>query len=168
MTDKRRSRYGYLILLNANPIAFGTGLTQKTATSTPEAEYIGMAHGLRELLWTYQILQTIGLDVETPIRVMEDNQACIHIAENPVSQKRTRQIDIKYHFIRDYIDDGTISVKYCPTKDMLADILTKAMPRPAFQGLRSRIIGDVMSFLGSDELLVSAHYCRTIYHSMTR
>ena len=164
--DKRRSRYGYIILLNANPIAFGTGLTQKTATSTPVAEYIAMAHGLKELLWTYQILKTIGLDVATPMRVLEDNQACIHIADNPVSQKRTRQMDIRYHFIRDYIEDGTITVQYCPTKDMLADILTKAMPRSTFQRLRTRIIGDVLSFLGSDELLVSAHYCRTIYQNL--
>ena len=48
--DNRRSRYGYIIFLNANPVAFGTGLTVRTATSTPEAEYVALAHGLKELL----------------------------------------------------------------------------------------------------------------------
>ena len=125
--DRRRSRYGYLILLNANVVAFGTGLTQKTAPSTPVAEYIALAHGVKELLWTYQILLTMGVDIELPMRILEDNQTCILIADNPISQRRTRHTDIRYHFVRDYILDGTISVEYCPTKEMLADILTKAM-----------------------------------------
>ena len=79
--DKRRSRYDYIVFLNANPVAFGTGLTQKTATSTPEAEYIALAHGLKETLWTYQTLLTMGLQIELPITVLEDNQACIQIAD---------------------------------------------------------------------------------------
>ena len=133
--DNRRSRYGYLILLNANPVAFGTGLTAKTAASTSEAEYIAMTHGLKELLWVYQTLMTMGLQVQLPITVMEDNQACIQVADNPVSQRKTRHIDIRYHFIRDYINDGTISVKYCPTEHMLVDLMMKIMSRPIFEGL---------------------------------
>ena len=164
--DNRRSRYGYIILLNANVIAFGTGLTQRTATSTPEAEYIAMAHGLKELLWTYQILLSVGVDIELPMQIHEDNQACIQIADNPISQRRTRHVDIRYHFIRDYINEGLISVMYCPTARMLADILTKALHKPAFQRLRDKIIGDVMQFISND-LLVSIAYCRTIYDSLT-
>ena len=113
-------------------VSFGTGLTIKTVTSTPEAEYIAMAHGLKELLWTYQTLLTMGVQIQLPMAVHEDNQACIQIADNPISQRRTRHVDIRYHFVRDYIEDGTISVRYCPTADMLADIMTKAMNRPYF------------------------------------
>ena len=164
--DNRRSRYGYIIFLNANPVAFGTGLSAKTATSTPEAEYIAMAHGLKELLWTYQILTTMGIQVELPMRVLEDNQACIQIADNPISQRKTRHIDIRYHFIRDYINDGYITVQYCPTKQMLADILTKVMHRPAFNRLRGKIIGDVMQFIESD-LLVSYAYCQALCNRLT-
>ena len=164
--DNRRSRYGYIIFLNANPVAFGTGLSAKTATSTPEAEYIAMAHGLKELLWTYQILTTMGMQVELPMRVLEDNQACIQIADNPISQRKTRHIDIRYHFIRDYINDGYITVQYCPTKQILEDILTKAMHRPAFNRLRGKIIGDVMQFIESD-LLVSYAYCQALCNRLT-
>ena len=48
--DKRRSRYGYVVFLNGNPVSFGTGLDQRTVTSTPEVEYVAMAHGLKELI----------------------------------------------------------------------------------------------------------------------
>ena len=165
--DKRRSRYGYIILLNANPVAFGTGLTQRTATSTPEAEYIALAHGLKETLWTYQILLTMGIQIELPMTVFEDNQACIQIADNPISQRRTRHIDIRYHFVRDYIEDGTIAMQYCQSAQMLADIMTKIMPRPTFVKLRNKIIGDVMEFLQGD-LLVSIAYCRSIYDNLVQ
>ena len=100
--DNQRSRYGYIVLLNANPVAFGTDLTVKTATSTPEVEYVALTHGLKELLWTYQILLTMGIQVQLqlPMQIHEDNQACIQIADNPISQRRTRHVDIRYHFVK--------------------------------------------------------------------
>lgn len=163
--DRRRSRYGYIIFLNANPVTFGTGLTARTATSTPEAEYVALAHGLKELLWTYQILCTMGIDITLPMTIFEDNQACIQIADNPISQRRTRHIDIHYHFVRDYIQDDYITLKCCPTAHMLADIMTKVMHRPIFQKLRNKIIGDVIQFIQGD-LLVSVAYCRSIYNNL--
>ena len=71
-------------------------------------------------------------------------------------------MDIRFHFVRDYINDGTVSVHYCPTNQMLADIMTKAMHKPIFESLRDRIIGDVLSFLNTD-LLVSVQYCKSVY-----
>ena len=164
--DGRKSRYGYIIYLNNNPVAFGTGLTKLTAPSTPAAEYIAMAHGLKELLWTYQTLLTMGINIALPMQVLEDNQACIQIADNPISQRRSRYIDIRYHFIRDYVENGTITLKYCKTADMLADIMTKSMNKAIFERLRNKIIGDVMAFIHGD-LLVSIAYCRSIYRSIT-
>ena len=165
--DKRRSRYGYLILLNANPVAFGTGLTAKTLPCTPVAEYVALAHGLKELLWTYQMLCKMGINIKLPMRILEDNQATICIADNPISQRRTRYVDIRYHFVRDFINDGTVTVEYCPTSQMLADILTKSMHKPIFEGLRDKIIGNVIEFLDKD-LLVSASYCRCMYNSLVK
>ena len=162
--DNRRSRYGYIVLLNGNAVAFGTGLTIRTATSTPEAEYVALAHGLKELLWTYQILLTMGIEVQLPMQIHEDNQACIQIADNPISQRRTRHVDIRYHFVRDYIEDGTVSVKYCPTAQMLADIMTKIMPKPTFARLRDKVINDVMKFIKPDFLL-RISYCQALYNS---
>ena len=54
------------------------------------------------------------------------------LAENTVHHARTKHIDIRYHFIRDHIDKE-IDIVYCPTKEMVADILTKPLARPAFE-----------------------------------
>ena len=99
------------------------------------------------------------------MHIMEDNQACIMIADNPVSQRKTRHMDIRFHFIRDYINDGTVTVKYCPTREMLADIMTKIMHKPTFERLRGKIISDVFEYLTPD-LLLSVSYCQAVYNSL--
>ena len=91
----------------------------------------------------------------------------MQIADNPVSQRRTRHMDVRYHFIRDQINDGIITVRYCATRDMLADVLTKAMSRPVFLRLRDKIVGDVMAFI-RDDFLLSVGYCREVYNALTK
>lgn len=73
------------------------------------------------------------------MEIREDNQAAIAIAENPVSHGRTKHIDLKYHFIRDQVEEGTVHLKYCPSEKMTADILTKGIPKPQFIKLRDQM-----------------------------
>ena len=164
--DTRKSRYGFIIIVNGCPVAFGTGMRKKPSASTPEAEYVALSHGLRELLWLLQILKAMGVRVKTPVPVYEDNQTCIAIANNRMSQKRTRYLDVRYHFIRDYVEDRTIQLYYCETAKMLADILTKAIPRPQYQRLREQVMTDVLSYIGGD-LLVQVAYCKTMLDALT-
>ena len=140
--DGRKSRYGFVIKLNNDVIDFGSGLQNRVTPSTPESEYVALAHGLKELLWAKQIVEELGIKIRTPITIHEDNQTCIKIAENPMSQKRTRHMDIRYHFIRDYVKDKTIRLQYCQTDFQQADILTKPLPRPAFERLRGHLMSE--------------------------
>uniref|UniRef100_A0A1X7TRF5 Copia protein n=1 Tax=Amphimedon queenslandica TaxID=400682 RepID=A0A1X7TRF5_AMPQE len=64
-----------------------------------------------------------------PTDILEDNQGAIATSKNPVGLERTKHIDIKHHFIRETIQAGTIILTYCPTKDMIAETFTKALPR---------------------------------------
>ena len=97
---------------------------------------------------------------------MEDNQTSISIVSNHMSQKRTRYIDVRYHFIRDYVLDSTIKLQYCETVNMFSDILTKAIPRLQCTRLRSQIMSDILSYIG-DDLLVQVGYCRVILDTLT-
>ena len=67
------------------------------------------------------------------------------MAENPQLHGRAKHIDIKYHFIREQVNSGTIELKYCQSEKMIADILTKGLPREQFAKLRQ--LGGVKQIL---------------------
>lgn len=64
-----------------------------------------------------------------------DNQAAIRLVRNPEFHKRTKHVDVKYYIIREHYQNSLINVVYVTTGDNVADILTKALPRDAFQRL---------------------------------
>ena len=77
-------------------------------------------------------LQTDATDRKSPGEpqvIFADNQGAIKLSKNPQHHKRTKHIDVKYHFIRESTQSGLIQLIYIPTDEMVADILTKALPR---------------------------------------
>ena len=58
------------------------------------------------------------------------------MAKNPQFHGRTKHINIKYHFIRELVNNGKICLRYCPTEDMLVDLLTKGIGPEKFKRLR--------------------------------
>ena len=68
---------------------------------------------------------------------MEDNQSCIAMAKNP-QHGRSKHIDVKYHFVRELVENETINLKYCLTEEMIADFLTKGLNREQFCYLRKK------------------------------
>ena len=75
----------------------------------------------------------------SPTLIYEDNQGAISMAKNPVFHKRTKHVQIHYHFVREAVEQGTIILEYCRTDDMLADSFTKALARDQFEKLRAGI-----------------------------
>ena len=89
------------------------------------------------------VLREIGIQVQTPREIKEDNEATIKLGQNKMASARTKHIDIRHHVIRYHNEKGTIRLSYIPTSKMIADMLTKCLPRPAFEELRSQVMTDV-------------------------
>jgi hypothetical protein len=62
------------------------------------------------------------------VHVVGDNQSALKLLKNPISTLRTKHIDITYHFARERVMRGDIDLDYCKTDDMVADVMTKALP----------------------------------------
>ena len=72
--------------------------------------------------------------------VYEDNKGARDLCKNPVYQKRTRHIEVKYHFVRRHVKDGTIEVCGVPSRLQLADFLTKPLPYAELARQLERVI----------------------------
>ena len=86
-------------------------------------------HAAKECIWLRHLLGEIFPGLTTQTTLFCDNQAALRLATADNYHARTKHIDTRYHFIRQTIEDGSINLIYCPTDDMTADILTKALPR---------------------------------------
>ena len=109
------------------------------ALSSTEAEYVSLSLATQEVIWLRRLLKGMGFAQEHPTTIFEDNQGAIELAKNPSHHSRTKHIDIKFHHVRNAVAAKTIQLYYCPTNEMVADILTKGLPKPQFEKLRNEL-----------------------------
>jgi hypothetical protein len=92
-----------------------------------EAEYIALSHGVQETVWLKQLLEDLDLKQDT-VTLFEDNQACIQLTFNPQqNHKRSRHIQVRYHWVKEKMNDKVFRLQYCQTNSQLADIFTKGL-----------------------------------------
>ena len=123
----RLSSYGFLVRLNGKTIAWKGRTTPKVATSSSAAEYVAIAECLKELLHTRNVLEGLGLTVEKPMVLLSDSTGAIGIAKFQKIHDRSKHIDIRYHFTREFIKDGTLRLAKVSTEENSADIFTKPL-----------------------------------------
>lgn len=138
MTD-RRSTSGYCTFVWGNLVTWRSKKQPVVSRSSAEAEFRALSQGICEGIWIKRVLHEIGILNSNPIKVLCDNQSAISIAKNPVHHDRTKHVEIDRHFIKENIENGTISLQYTPTSQQTADILTKAVPRKTFENLTSKL-----------------------------
>jgi hypothetical protein len=134
--DSRRSRTGYTFFLGSGCISWHSKRQATVALSTTEAEYMALSSASQELLWILSFLREIGIEPKGPVIMNQDNKGCIDLTKNNKNHPKTKHIDIRHHFVKDLVDQGTIEMQYCPTKGMIADIMTKALASPRFLELK--------------------------------
>ena len=127
--DSRRSTTGYVVYAGGGPIAWQSKLQPTVAASTMEAEYMAAFFAIQELVWVKGVLSELGIDLVDRTTLMMDAQSAISLAKNPTHHKRSKHIDIKYHWLREHTcEDGDVDLVHCATGNMDADLLTKALP----------------------------------------
>jgi hypothetical protein len=136
--ETRRSTTGFIFFFGG-PISWKSMLQKTVALSSTEAEFMSLVSEIQEGMWLLSLIQEMGIDVKKPIVLMEDNQGCIALANNPTQHGRTKHIDVKYFFIREKIADGSFMLHYCQTDAMVADLLTKSLGVKQFKKLREKI-----------------------------
>jgi len=121
---ERRSQSGYFVRMAGGLISWTSRAQKTVALSSTEAEYMALSDCSRQIVWMHTLMGELGYHLKA-IPICGDNQGSIFIASNPVTEKRSKHIDIRYHFIRKVIADGRVEVYFIPGEDNPADLLTK-------------------------------------------
>ena len=106
------------------------------ALSTNEMEYIAFSSATQEAVWLNRLLTDIKVPPQRLILIKEDNQ---DVVTNLISYNRTKHIDIKFHYVREALEDEIINFIYCPTEEMTADTLTKPLARQQFEACQLKM-----------------------------
>lgn len=121
----RKSTTGYIFYLASSPISWQSRLQPTVALSTVESEYMALTSAAQEAIWIRSILKEWGLKMLMPTTIWCDNQGAIQLTYNPTHHKRTKHIEVKFHFIREQVKSNQLIIDHIPTERMLADVLTK-------------------------------------------
>ena len=129
--DDRHSICGYVFTLNGGAISWSSKKQSVVTLSSTEAEYIGITHAAKEAIWVRHLLSELySPDVlKYPITIHCDNRSAIELVKNATFHSRTKHIAIRYHYIREAFNEGTIILTHRGTDDMPADMFTKALIR---------------------------------------
>lgn len=137
--NTRHSTTGYLFQVGRAIISWASQRQKCVSISTAESEYKAASEAVREMMWLRSLLMDLlpnGFDI--PILSI-DNQSAMKLVKNPEMHKRTKHIDVSFHFIREKFNEGLFSIEHVPSEHQLADILTKPLPRDRFCSLRNLI-----------------------------
>jgi len=133
--ETRRSTTGFMFISGGAAVSWASKLQKTVALSTMEAEYMALCEASTEAVWLDKLIQRVTMLVRQsdnlvgPVNIKVDNSGCIDFAKNPVEHKRTKHIDIRYHFVRDAITTDKVILEHYPTDEMAADPMTKELAK---------------------------------------
>lgn len=135
--EDRRSTGGMAFYLDESLITWVSQKQRCVALSSCEAEFMAATAAACQGVWLKNFLGQITGGKHGPVIIYVDNKSAIDLAKNPVFHRRSKHIDIRYHFIRECVERGEIVIKHISTEEQRADVLTKALSTVKFERMRA-------------------------------
>jgi hypothetical protein len=128
MGEDRQAVSGYAFLIDGSTISWSSKWQEIVSLSTTESKYITAMHSSKEALWLHSLISEIFRSLKEPTTLFSDNQVAIALTHNHQYHARTKHIDVQYHWICWVVKQGVLRLIYCPTDNMVTDMLMKALP----------------------------------------
>ncbi|GJS98925.1 hypothetical protein Tco_0820095 [Tanacetum coccineum] len=136
--DTRRSTSGSMQLLCNRLVSWSSKRQKSDAISSTEAGYIALSGYCAQILWMRSQLTDYGFGFNK-IPMYCDNKSVISLCCNSIQHSRSNHIDIRFHFIKEHVENGVIELYFVNTEYQLADIFTKALGRNRIEFLINKL-----------------------------
>jgi len=134
----RRSQTGYFFQIAGAIFSWQSRAQKTVALSSTEAEYMALSDCSRQAVWIKSLLNELGINIGS-IPINGDNQGSIFIGSNPTQEKRSKHIDIRYHYIRQCVEEKKVSLYFVEGAENPADMFTKNLGHVKFQKFRGQL-----------------------------
>ena len=136
------SVFGYIIYFCGIPIAWRSKGMKSVVLSTTEAEYMALSEVVKELKFIVPLFQTMNIEVELTITVHVDNVGAIWLSNNRTTSDRTKHIEIRTSFEKEYQQDGKVIIEFVKSEENEADIFTKNITNVIFRNHQKKLVWD--------------------------
>jgi hypothetical protein len=137
--DDRKSTSGYAFHLGTSLISWASQKQPIVSMSSAEAEYIATTTAACHAVWLKRLLKDMGHTETESTTIYCDNTSAIQLSKHNVFHRKSKHIDTRYHFIRELVNNGEISLMFCGSKEQLADMFTKPLGTSAFEFQRKHL-----------------------------
>jgi hypothetical protein len=142
--ETRISVTGFILYLCGVAISWKSKGQKSVTLSSSESEFVACSEGAKDIKFVVQVLMSMGIPVKLPVIVRVDNVGAIFMAENVTTSARTRHVDVRYHFVREFVEDGFIKIIFVRSEENTADIFTKNVTGALYDIHTKSIIGKKM------------------------
>ncbi len=117
LIDGRKSKSGYIFMMSGGPLSHQSKLQNTVALSSTEAEYMATTEAEKEELWVAPFLACLGFRLPSqPVDLRADNKGAISLTENSEFHRKTKHIEVRWHWIREKVEAKGIAISYISTK----------------------------------------------------
>ena len=127
--NDRRSFTGHCFTLGNALISWRSHKQRSVASSTTESEYMALSDASRQMIWLRSALHEIQPGTKLSFILHGDNNSSLALVKNPVFHKRSKHIDVHYHFVRERWEQGLFTLNYISTNENVADLFTKGLDK---------------------------------------
>jgi hypothetical protein len=127
--DNGRSTSAYVVKIGSGTVSWSSRLQSIVALSTTEAEFVAAASASQEVVWMRTLPGELGFPISGPSLLLLDNQSAIPVGKNPEHHGCMKHLALRFYSLRNVVVAGQIVLRYVPTANMAADLLTKGLAR---------------------------------------
>ena len=124
---------GWCIFLCGALISWKSKSQKSVTLSSTESEYVAISEVCQEIIFIKNILEFMGINIQFPMTVNVDNVGAIYLAHKSTGSQRTRHIDSRFHYVREYIEDGIVKVIFVKSEENKSDPFIKNVSNEVLQ-----------------------------------